>query len=115
MTLTPRANRIAFPPRGTDRVTVWDWGPDKPVAPPEPPIPVGVDGDPAHELAKVRFKYEIPGYDAAYGAYHRALKDYEAFAGTPKQIIMAGTDAKEAILHDPKRYSFDPPPPGMKK
>lgn len=88
-------------------VMLWDIGPLKPVQPARPKVPVGKDGDPEFELAKIEFVEVLEKYQADLKAYGKAKIEHAEWQdkqGGALEIRMFSCDANDALSRDPDRY-----------
>lgn len=87
------------------QVILWDIGPEEPIEPKVMAVPKGNDGEPAYELAKVRFGVAMKKYKAALEAYDRAVTEFEDWHrrnGGPIEITFWSCDANDALERDAK-------------
>lgn len=94
------------------KVDIWDTGPVRPKAPPEPPKPdaklTGADKAAAeveYDDACERYKQNLREFAAAKRAY---LEWHDAQGG-PVKIELWGVDARHAMEIEPDRFKLDLP------
>jgi hypothetical protein len=91
----------------TQRVVLWDKGPDRPVPPRRPIPPKGNPGEPEYDLAMIEFRESLEDYEKGLLAYRKAKIDYEKFMqdyGGPYEVTMWSVDASDSLARDPTRY-----------
>jgi hypothetical protein len=94
------------------KVDLWDTGPSRPVAPPEPPAPdaklKGADLAAAqveYEDACERYKQHLRDFAAA----KRAHAEWHERNGGPLKVELWGIDARHAMDIEPIRFKLDLP------
>jgi hypothetical protein len=93
---------------GTQKVVLWDVGPQKPVQPKKPEVPQGKNGDPAFDLARIDFEDAAAEYKTALEQYRREVRDHKAwhdrYGGPYEMHGVWSCDADDHMARDPKRY-----------
>lgn len=85
------------------QVWLWDCGPEQPILPDAPVPPSGKDGDPLFDLAKLKYKRALRGYEEELLAYDQQVKEYKVFSirfGGPVEYQFFSCDARDALAAD---------------